>query len=262
MASSLPLPIDVRLMGWVANALFGLALAMALGAFGLWAARHPGWAIGGITVVGDVEHQNAVTFRAHVVSRLQGTFLTTDLAQVKRLFEAMPWVRQAVVQREFPNRLKVTLQEHEAVAWWGESGGGRMVNAQGEVFEANPDDPQADQWSELLGPDGQSAQVYAVYQALKPLFARMGRDLERLELNARGSWRAVLDNGARLELGRGDTDELLARVQTFVTTVPTLALRYGGRDIESADLRYPNGYALRLRGVTTLTEPPKGNRKS
>ena len=262
MAPPLSVPLDVRLMGWVANVLFAVAIALGLGAAGLWAARHPGWAIGGITVMGDVEHQNAVTFRAHVVSRLQGTFLTTDLQEVRRLFESMPWVEEAVVQRQFPNRLKVTLREHQAVAWWGESGGGRLINSRGQVFEANPDDPSADQWSELLGPAGQSAQVYATYKALTPLFARIEREVSRLELDARGSWRAVLDDGARLELGRGETAELLARAQGFIATVPTLVLRYGGRDIESADLRYPNGYALRMRGVTTLTEPPKGKPKS
>jgi cell division protein FtsQ len=35
-----------------------------------------------------------------------------------------------------------------------------------------------------------------------------------------------------------------------VSTVGELSQRYQD-DLEAADLRYPNGYALRLRGVTT-----------
>ena len=256
-----PLPLDVRLMR-LATSLMGWALvAMVLAAVGLWAVRHPVWTLRQIEVQGDVAHQNEVTFRAHLASRLHGSFLTLDLQEVQRLFEGVPWVRQAVVQREFPNRLTVTLQEHQAVAWWGEAGGGRLLNTQGEVFEANPDDPQADQWSELLGPDGQSAQVYALYQALRPLFARMDQDVTRLELSSRGNWRVTLERGARIDLGRGEPAELLQRTQDFVATVVGLNQRYGGRDIESADLRYPNGYALRLRGVTTLTEPAPGTPK-
>lgn len=261
MTQSPVLPLDVKLMNWVAHALFGVLAVLALGSLGWWAARLPVWTLAGITVQGDVEHQNAVTFRAQLASRLHGTFLTLDLQQVKRLFEAVPWVRQAVVQREFPNRLTVTLQEHQAAAWWGEAGGSRMVNRDGEVFEANPDDPQADQWAELLGPDGQSAQVFALYQALRPVFARMGQDVSRLELHDRGSWKVTLDGGARIELGRGEVAELLQRTQDFVATITTLRHRYGGRDIESADLRYPNGYALRLRGVTTLVDATPGQPK-
>ena len=36
--------------------------------------------------------------------------------------------------------------------------------------------------------------------------------------------------------------------------------RYG-RDLESADLRYSNGYAIKLKGVTTLNPGDKDDRK-
>lgn len=261
MAQPLALPLDVRLMDALAHLLFGVLALLALGSAGWWAVRHPAWSLAGITVVGDVQHQNAVTVRAHLASRLQGSFLTLDLQEVKRLFEGVPWVREAVVQRDFPNRLKVTLQEHQAVAWWGESGGGQLVNAQGAVFEANPDDPAADQWVELVGPKGQSAQVFALYQRLKPVFARVAHEIDRLELDGRGNWALTLEGGARIQLGRGDADELVQRTLGFTSTITTLTQRYGGRGIESADLRYPNGYALRLRGVTTLEAAPSTPKK-
>lgn len=91
------------------------------------------WSLGRIVVDGEVEHQSEESVRAYLAPQLRGSFLTLDLQEVKRLFETLPWVRQAVVQREFPNRLHVTLQEHEAVAWWGEVGGGKLVNRQGAV---------------------------------------------------------------------------------------------------------------------------------
>lgn len=262
MADTPVLPFDVRLMNWVASALFGVALVLGLGAGGWWVARHPVWSLAGITVEGDVTHQNAVTFRAHLASNLRGSFLTLDLQDVQQLFEGVPWVRQAMVQRTFPDRLTVTLEEHQPVAWWGEAGGGHIVNDRGEVFEANPDDAQADTWSELSGPDGQSQRVFDFYRQLQPAFARMDRDIRRLELSSRGSWRATLDNGAVIEMGRGEPTELLDRVHTLVATATQLTHRYGGRDIESADLRYPNGYAVRLRGVTTLTEDKTGKPRS
>jgi len=261
VTSTAPIPLDVRLMAGVAKLLWLVLAVLVLGALGRWVAQHPVWSLRGITVVGEVTHQNAVTLRAHLASRLEGSFLTLDLGQVQALLETVPWVRQALVQREFPNRLKVTLQEHQAVAWWGESGGGQLLNAQGEVFEANPDDTQADQWSELAGPQGQSSRVYATYQALQPVFARMDQELVRLELDSRGSWRLRLDGGARIELGRGETAELVQRSRQFVASVTPLVHRYGGRDIESADLRYPNGYALKLRGVSTVETLPAGTPK-
>ena len=254
----LELPLDVKLMTWVANGLIVAAVMLGLGALALWAARQPAWSLGGISVHGDVEHQNEITLRTQVAQRLQGTFLTLDLQEVKRLFEAVPWVRRAVVQREFPNRLRVTLEEHQPAAWWGEAGAGKLINVQGEIFEATPDDPAAESWSTLSGPDGYAPRVFALYQALKPVLEPLGLQVQRLQLDTRGSWRAELSNGARLELGRGDQDVLLARIDTFTRTVEQLTQRYG-RDLEAVDLRYPNGYAVRLRGVTTVAEPaPRG----
>ena len=162
-------------------------------------------------------------------------------------------MRRAVVQREFPNRLRVTIEEHRPVAWWGENGSGELVNTLGEVFEASPD--EADNLPELAGPEGRSAEVWALYQALQPVFARLEFDLERLEFGERGSWRARLHNGAEIEIGRGTPEELQARVQRFIGTLPQLTERYAGA-LQSVDLRYPNGYALRIRGVTTATDTP------
>lgn len=258
MKQTLDLPFDVRLMGWVANTLFMGFVALGLGSAFLWAANHPVWTVRGITVVGDVEHQNAVAFRAQIASRLQGSFLTLNLQEVQQLFEAVPWVRQAVVQRTFPNRLTVTLQEQQAVAWWGEAGGDQLVNAQGEVFEASPDDTESSRWSELVGPDGQSQQVYALFQLLQPVFASVNRTVERLELNNRGNWRLRLDSGTQVDMGRGTQAELLARVHSYIATASQIKQRYGARGIETVDLRYPNGYAVRLQGVTTTADKPKG----
>lgn len=251
------LPLDVKLMAVATQLLLGVFAVLTLGAIGTWAVRHPVWTVKAISVHGDVAHQSAVTLRAQLATqmrtRLSSSFLSVDLQQVRTLFEQVPWVRRAVVQREFPNRLRVTIEEHRPVAWWGENGSGELVNTLGEVFEASPDD--ADNLPELAGPEGRSADVWALYQLLQPVFARLEFDLDRLEFGERGGWRARLHNGAEIEIGRGSPDELLARVQRFIGTLPQLSERYAGA-LQSVDLRYPNGYALRIRGVTTATDTP------
>lgn len=251
-----PLPADVRLMALATRALWLLLALMALAALGLWASRHPAFAIRGITVSGDVTHNNAPTLRANVASRLSGTFFTLDLNRARAAFEAVPWVRQAVVRRDFPNRLRVQLQEHRAVAYWGAEGESRLVNSFGEVFEANVGEVEQEALPRLLGPEAQSAQVLATYQALQPLFEPMDLSLEQLELSSRGSWRARLDTGAVIELGAGSLPEVQARTRRFLQTLTQVSARYGRKPeaLESADLRHQDGFALRLRGVTTLAQ--------
>lgn len=250
-AADMPLPLDVRLMALASSALGWALVAMVLAAAGLWAVRHPVWAIEAIEVHGDLKHQNEVTFRAHMASRLRGSFLTLDLAEVKQVFESVPWVRRAVVERAFPNRIRVTLQEHQAVAWWGQEGGARLLNRQGEVFEASAEDDETDVLPQLAGPNEQAPQVKALYERLRPLFERVDTPLQRLELTAQGSWRAVLDNATQMELGRGEPTDIESRVGRYLATIGQVTQQHGRR-VLAADLRYPAAYAVRLHGVTTV----------
>ena len=64
---------------------------------------------------------------------------------------------------------------------------------------------------------------------------------------------------ALLELGSGAQPELLARTQRFLKTLTQVTARYGRRPeaLETADLRHQDGYAIRLRGVSTLAAAAK-----
>ena len=215
----------------------------------------PAFALTHITVVGDVAHNNTVTIQANVASKLNGNFYTLNLAETRAAFEAVPWVRRALVKREFPNRLKVVLQEHKAVAYWGPEDEPKLLNNFGEVFDANVDEVDQDDLPRLSGPDSESAQVLNMYRLLKPPFQLLDVALDELELSARGSWRVGLDSGAVIDVGTGNNDEIVRRVQRFVSTFTQVSSKYGlhADALQAADLRYPQGYALRLRGIGTVT---------
>lgn len=254
------LPADIRFMNGMSMAFSLLFVVMAVVLLTSWLFRQPIFNLSAITVRGDVLHNNAVTLRANVAPRLAGNFFTVNLVQTRAVFESVPWVRKAVVQRQFPDRLKVLLQEHQAVAYWGPEGDTRLVNSFGEVFEANQVEVESGDLPQLNGPSGQTPLVLQAYRQLSAQFEKLDMQLERLELTGQGSWRARLDSGAALELGHGSVDEIEGRTQRFIATLNQVSLRYG-RDLESADLRYGNGYALKLKGVTTLNPGDKDDKK-
>jgi cell division protein FtsQ len=160
-----------------------------------------------------------------------------------------------VVRRQFPNRLRVILQEHQAAAFWGEEGDSQLVNVQGEVFEANAGDIE-DALPRLRGPAEAAPRLLEMARALRPLFEPLDLSVEEVALSGRGSWSLRLDTGAVVELGRGSQQEVLARSQRFAQTLTQVASKYGRRPdaMVSADLRHADGYALRMRGVTTTAQ--------
>ncbi len=249
------LPLDVRLMNATASVLFAGCAVLLVAVLGWWAVRHPAFSIARIVVEGELVHNNAVTLRANVAPSLTGNFFTVDLAGARKAFELVPWVRTAEVRREFPNSLRVILKEHVAQAYWGPENGTSMVNAMGEVFEANVGEVEREGLPRLQGPEGSASQVLAMFYALEPALEPLQVEVDALTLRDRGSWVARLDNDAVIELGNGSPEQVLQRAQRFVRTLPQVTGQYQRRAdaLEYADLRYPDGYALRLKGVTTVS---------
>lgn len=244
-----PLPPDVRMMNATAMAIIVLAGTVLLAAGAAWFARQPVFAFRAIKLEGEVSRNSAATIRANAAPRLVGNYFTLDLQSARRAFESVPWVRHAVVQRVFPDRLVVKMEEHHPVAVWkGDEGNDRLVNSYGEVFEANLGDVDEDNLPEFAGrDDAAAAAVLAMYRRLLPVLKPLDLAPERLALSGRGSWQLELDNGAEIEMGRGSDDEVVARVARFVRTVTQVTSRQR-RNWDHADLRHADGYALRMKG--------------
>jgi len=259
MKAVAPLPLDIRLMNMTAAVLLTMVVLLSMAAGLWWWLRHPMFAIQAITVQGEVTRNNAITLRANVVPQLNGNFFTLNLDQARQAFEAMPWVRTAVVHRDFPNRLRAELQEHHPMALWGDDGANTLLNQQGQVFEANAEDPEVEGLPRLKGPVAQSLEVMQMYSYLKPILAAADMAIDQLELSPRGSWRVVTDRGALLELGRGTQSEVGEPLQVFLRTLSQVTARYGRSPtaLAGADLRHKDGYALRLKGVSTVEADPR-----
>lgn len=255
MNDALPVPLDVRLMNMIATILFVCcALGLLVGG-GWWFLRNPAFSIGRIVVHGDLSHINPVSLRANVAPQLMGNFYTLNLQQAREVFEGVPWIRKAWVRRDFPNGLAVEIQEHQARAFWGPEGSPTLVNNYGEVFEADADDNDESDLPRLIGPEGRSLEMLQMYDRLKRAVKPLGSSIDTLALNGRGGWRMTLDSGASIEMGSGSPIDVTGRVDRFVRTVSKVAAQQGRKvdSLESADLRQMDGYALRLRGVTTVS---------
>lgn len=248
----LPLPVDVwlmqRLAQWLALLAFVLLMVVAIN----WAIRQPLFNLRSVVIQSELARASPTTLQNHLASQLTGNFFTLDMVEARAIFEEATWVRRALLQREYPNKLRVHLQEHQPTAYWGSDGDIRMVNSYGEIFEGNPDDVQDLQLPVLVGRPDQSALVWTLYQRLSKVFSVMdGAAVEELQMTAQGGWRIRLDNGSKIELGHGNMEDIEARSRRFVTTLTQIVSHYG-RPLESADLRYASGYAIRLQGITTL----------
>ncbi|MDE2047710.1 MAG: cell division protein FtsQ/DivIB [Betaproteobacteria bacterium] len=248
-AAARPLPLDIRLMRVTANLLMALSLAAFVVLGVQWLANRGVFAIQRLRVTGSLEHVNPITLRAQVVGNIAGTFFTVDVTRARQVFEQLPWVRRASVSRLWPDGLRVDLHEHHPVALWGREGSEKLLNSHGEVFDANPDEVDAD-LPRLNGPADSGPRVLTMYTQLAQRLSNTDDRLAVLELNARQEWRAQLDSGLVLMLGRDDGD-FWSRLDQFLLTATQARAQtqkvFGSQAWTRVDLRNSQGYAVSLR---------------
>jgi cell division protein FtsQ len=168
------------------------------------------------------------------VHSLRGSFLSMNLGEAQQRFEEVPWVRRVNLRREFPNRLRLDLEEHVPLARWGEAA---LLNSEGELFEAD----YAGALPLFQGPDHTEKTVAEFYAKFKNILRPLGLQPAVVHLSARGAWKLTLNNGLSLELGRDKADE---RLRTFAAVYPATLAQMP--EIKGTiDLRYGNGFALK-----------------
>jgi cell division protein FtsQ len=233
----------------VARVLTWGALAMLSYGVLAWTMAQPWFALRSIEVAAPVAHVTEAQIRLVAERQVRGTFFTVDLDEVRASLEKLPWVREARVERRWPDTLVVALTEHEPLARWNEDA---LVSDAGEVFVA----AAADRLPRLVGPEDSAGEVVAAYRRHQAALAQLGMDIAELRLSPRRAWRIRLENGVELALGREHTEARLAR---FVALYPRVFA--GGTSTNGqasgavlplvVDLRYPDGFAVRMPAGTS-----------
>lgn len=233
-----------RLLNLAADALY-VAAALLAAAIAWHAAITSALPVRTVTLSGDLAHVNAEAVQGRLEGQVSGNFLVLDLDDVRGRLADLPWVRNVEVRRQWPAGLAVRLEEHVPLGRWSD---GRLLSVRGEVFAGTTDLALP----LLAGPPGTGPEVAKRYEVVRELVSALGLQPTAVTLSERYAWRVKLSNGVELDLGRDQArhpvEERLARfVAAYPRTVATL-----NRRLEHVDLRYPNGFAVRLTDLPPL----------
>lgn len=223
------------LLNAIASVCIACAVLLALTMAAHYTARLPAFELRGVRVEGSIAHVTREQIEAIVKHELSGTFFTVSLTRMRAAFEKLPWVRSASARRQWPNRLVVTLEEHVPLARWGTTG---LVDAQGAVFTAAYDGTLP----LFEGPEGSAKELVIQYGYFQRALAAIGQSPTEVRVSERRAWRVRLASGTELQLGRTNIEQRLDRfIALYERTLKPLHRR-----IEYVDLRYPNGFAVRI----------------
>jgi len=251
-----------RLLNSAANLLVGLAALLFAYAGLQLLLRSPLFPLKEIVVRGELKSAAAADVE-NAVDGIGGNFFAADLAAVRARLEQVAWVRRVDVRRVWPDRIEVQLEEQVAFARWGQVVGDLqsrgLVNTFGEAFVAPIDAERAARLPLFAGPAGTEGELTRRYRRFAELLAPLGAAagdaaIAAIVLTPRHAWQLRLADGLSLELGRDGAEHVEQRLARFVAAYPESLGRLPQRAAAGADaqrhvdLRYPNGFALRVAG--------------
>ncbi|MGB4812960.1 MAG: cell division protein FtsQ/DivIB [Methylophilaceae bacterium] len=226
------------LLNWIANFLLALSIVAMLYAV-LYAVIHlPIFPLREVKIDGQLNHVNHEQVKLIVAKHLKGNFFTLDLIKARDAFEKLPWARKVSLRRRWPDTLEVNVEEHQALARWGTVA---LVDTHGEVFQAASDAALPT----FYGPGDGVIEVAAQYGEFSKALQKANLKIASITLTPRHAWQITTEGGMLIELGRVEMQPRIEKfANVYVSTIAKL-----NKKITYADLRYPNGFAVR-RPVT------------
>ncbi len=198
-----------------------------------------------VTVDGDFRYLAPARLRKTVSDAVRGGFFHVDVQHVRETIMEEPWVREATVQRLWPDTLNVSIVEQEPVAYWGEHA---LLNDVGDLFvPARASFPAG--LIRLDGPVGSELETLDAWRHAVARLKPLGLEVVAVSLSERRALTLRLADGATLVLGRRAAYDRLERFIAAYRTVP----RDNWTRIAVVDLRYTNGFSIRERAEAAAT---------
>lgn len=197
-----------------------------------------------VEIEGEFENISPDSFREEVAAVINVGYFALDLAEVRKALMGLPWVDDVSVRRQWPSSLQIKVTEKRAVAYWNNDA---MISDRGEVFRPEVIDAQL-KLPKLKGPDGLHNKIWLFLAEINKGFSEMGYEVADLKLDGRRAWSVHflaegVANKVEIKLGRDHADDRLARFVKVFSSVK----RFDLNNIEVVDLRYPNGFAMRIK---------------
>ena len=225
--------------------------AIALGAFVALAGalRFAGWLmqpdVEVVRVSGTLNDAESAEVRDAVSTALAAPGLRAA-GGVAAAVQALDWVREVRVRRQWPDGLHVAVARETLAARWGDAA---WLATNGNVVAAPSDahDPRLATLPVLRASNSDGERAMGVFAALSEASRNTGLRLVGLDEDAGGEWKASFEskagqaNKVEVLLGATDLRERLARF----ATVYGQALAAEQRPFLYADARYDAGVAVR-----------------
>lgn len=192
-----------------------------------------------IKISGEFRFVSRAELEKIISPQLDGRFVDLNLREVKLAIESNPWVESVLVERIWPDSLKLKIAEHFPIARWNHDG---FINRDGRLIKVDSNEALGD-LPLLSGQDENSNELAKNYFFFSERLKRSGLKINALSVDKKMSWSLQLQQGFELVLG---SEDIQVRLENFKFVFETHLGRKINQ-IDRVDVRYEKGLAVKWK---------------
>lgn len=129
-----------------------------------------------VVIEGDFKNIAPEQLSILAKNQLHGTLFTLDVDSLQKKFKRIPWVKQVIISRKFPDLVNITIVEYIALGKFGEDS---ILSVDGKVFHGVDNNPNL---PSFYADDTQTELLINNYNLLLPIFNQHNIFLKKMSL--------------------------------------------------------------------------------
>lgn len=185
---------------------------------------------------------------------LPNTYIGQNVDDIQQEIMQFPWIKQASVRKQWPDRLIVSIEEYKPAFYWNDL---FLLDNYGNIFNVPLDRFVERQLPKLYGPEGKEKAIVKIYYKFNDLSKKLASSGLTLQIKStvtdeRNAWQLIIkqciagfcpeNQEMKLILGSENIEQ---RYQQFIKLLPEIQVRIPKDErITVADLRYESGISV------------------
>lgn len=199
--------------------------------------HHQLFPIKDVAVIDTAAHVDPKAVKAIALPDVESGFFRFSVENLQAQLNNIPWVQQASVTREWPNKLVIEFTEYKPVARWDDKA---LIASDGTVFSPGAYAKVPANLPLLNGPNAEADSVLTYYELMQKMLTPLHFQIKEIDVSNRLAWNLLLNNGMRINLGEQHPIE---RLQAFIAAYPQI-IAQPNEVADYVDMRYDHGMAV------------------
>lgn len=191
---------------------------------------------------------------------LPNTYVGQNVDDIQQEIMRYPWIKQASVRKQWPDRLIVYIEEYKPTFYWNDL---YLLDDAGNVFSVPFDRLGELQLPRIYGPEGKAKSMLEMYAKLDAISKKLANNKFASEIKVaiaddRNAWQLMIkqctadlcseSQDIKLIIG---TENIEQHYYQFIKLFPEILSRMPADEkITAADLRYENGISVQREKIS------------